>query len=104
MSALPKHRWTVDEYLVFERDSDEKHEFVDGQVYAMTGASRNHNRIQRNTLTTLTNQLRNQPCEPFPSDFRIKVGNRDYTYPDVSVVCGEQQIETHILDTLLNPT
>ena len=104
MAALPKRNWTVDEYLAFERDSDEKHEFVDGQVYAMTGASRNHVVVTVNTSSSLHAQLRKQPCIVYGSDLRVRIGIRDYVYPDVSIVCGEPHIETHILDTLLNPT
>lgn len=102
MAALPK---TVEEYLAFERSSDEKHEFVDGEVYAMSGAKLSHVRIVRNTMSTLANQLADERCEPLSNDMRLKVSPRDYTYPDIIVVCGEPQlVEDAYLDTLLNPT
>jgi Uma2 family endonuclease len=106
MAAVPKKRWTVKEYFALERESEEKHEFIDGDVYAMSGASLKHNRIVRNVITSLTNQLTDeQPCESLPSDMRVKVNRRDYTYPDVTVFCGEPHLETDAdLDTLLNPT
>lgn len=58
MFALEKTGWAVEDYLAFERDSQEKHEFVGGEVYLMTGASRKHNLIVANTLATLHRQLR----------------------------------------------
>lgn len=105
MSAQTKKRWTVEEYLALERSSDEKHEFIDGEVYAMSGASLKHNRIVGSTYASLFNQLVNKPCEPLPSDMLVKINQRNYTYPDISVVCGKAQLEPDApLDTLLNPT
>jgi Uma2 family endonuclease len=106
MAAAPKKRWTVEEYFALERESDEKHEFIDGDVYAMSGASLKHNLIVRNVVTYLTIQLTEEkPCLSLPSDMRVKVNQRDYTYPDVSVVCGEPRLDPHApLDTLMNPT
>ena len=105
MSALPHKHWTVEEYLEFERNSDERHEFVNGEVFAMSGASRNHGRITRNTLNSLTNQLIDKACEPFPESVRIKINKKDYTYPDVSVVCGEQKLDDEAyLDSIVNQT
>ncbi len=103
MSAIQHKRWTAEEYLAFERDSEEKHEFVDGEIYLMSGASQNHNKIVGNTIVTLGMQLRNRPCEFYPSDMRVRVA-RNYTYPDVTVVCGTPEFEDSRRDTLLNPT
>lgn len=106
MAAIPEKRWTVEEYLAFERASDEKHEFLDGEVYAMSGASREHNLITTNTSTAFNNALRQSPCEVYASDMRVKApGTKGgYLYPDVVVVCGEVHLEDKHLDTLLNPT
>ncbi len=103
MSALPRGSWTAEEYLAFERASQEKHEFADGQVYLMTGASRRHNLIVVNIVITLGGQLRGKPCEAYANDMRVRV-RRDYFYPDISVVCGEPQFADDQFDTLLNPT
>lgn len=103
--ALPEKFMTPEAYLEFERASEIKHEYFGGEVFAMTGASRNHNRIVINTLASLHGQLRKRPCEVYPSDMRVKTHSTVlYTYPDISVVCGEPQFEDAILDTLLNPT
>ncbi|MCC6615840.1 MAG: Uma2 family endonuclease [Anaerolineae bacterium] len=104
MSALANKRWTVEEYLAFERDSDEKHEFIDGNVYLMTGASREHNLIVFSLATILGNQLRGRACEAYANDMRVKVRRQDYTYPDVTVVCHPPEFEDADVDTLLNPT
>lgn len=105
MVANEKKRWTVEEYLVFERASQERHEFLDGEIFMMAGASRQHNLIGTNTVRTLGNQLRNQPCEIYTNDMRVKISPTGlYTYPDVVIVCGEPQFEDSEIDTLLNPT
>jgi Uma2 family endonuclease len=107
MSALPDvpKRMTEAEYLIFERASETKHEWMNGQVVAMTGASRAHNLISVNVLTALKSALRGRGCEIYPADMRVKVGATGlYTYPDISVVCGEAAFNDDRLDTLLNPT
>lgn len=103
MSALPRESWTAEEYLAFERASQEKHELVDGQVYLMTGASRRHNLIVFNLVAVLRPQLRDNSCEGYANDMRVRVV-RDFFYPDISVVCGEPQFADDEFDTLLNPT
>ena len=81
---------TIEEYLAGERTSPAKHEFLNGQVYALAGASRNHNLIVANLIAELHSQLKQRSCTVFPSDLRIKISATGlYTYPDVSVVCGE---------------
>ncbi len=105
MSAIAKQTWTVEQYLDMERASEEKHEFLDGEIYLISGASRNHNAIQVAGTATLYQQLRKRPCFVFGSDMRVKVNATGmYTYPDFSLGCGEAQIEDEHQDTLLNPT
>jgi len=77
-----------EDYLTGELTSETKHEYIDGHVYAMAGASRNHERIAGNVYRAFGNHLINKPCEPFSSDLKIKVGSR-FFYPDVMVVCAE---------------
>jgi Uma2 family endonuclease len=105
MSTLPQPRLTPAEYLARERKTEHKSEYLKGEIYAMTGASRSHNRIALNVAGELRTQLRERPCEAFIADMRIKVNPTGlYTYPDVAVVCGEPEFEDRELDTLLNPT
>ncbi len=77
---------TVDDYLKWELSSAVKHELIDGYVYAMAGASANHERISVNVLAEFRNHLKNSPCEPFGSDMKLKV-NANFFYPDVMVDC-----------------
>lgn len=105
MSSEPLHRLTVADYLTQERHAEHRSEFLDGEVYAMTGASRRHNLIVLNIAAALHGQLKGRPCEVYASDLRVHVSPTGlFTYPDVTVVCGEPRFEDALLDTLLNPT
>ena len=90
MSAHPQNtRLSEEDYLQGELASQIKHEYRDGRVYAMAGASRNHERIAGNVFGEIRNWLKGRPCEPFASDMKIKAGH-NFFYPDVMVVCAEQ--------------
>jgi Uma2 family endonuclease len=103
-SAAIKTRTTPEEYLAFERKSPIKHEYYDGEMFAMAGASREHNLITGNLHAEIRAQLRGRPCEVYMSDIRVLVSPTGlYTYPDVVAVCGERQFEDSEVDTLLNP-
>ncbi|PDW03569.1 hypothetical protein CJ255_08120 [Candidatus Viridilinea mediisalina] len=92
------------DYLAFERASAQKHEYYNGQVYAMTGAKATHNLIVGNTLAALHRQLRTKPCQVYPSDMRVKISQTGlHTYPDIVVVCGTPMFSDKSQDTLLNP-
>jgi Uma2 family endonuclease len=96
---------TPEEYLKYERAAEYKSEFYDGEVFAMAGASRNHNLIVANVVAELRTHLKKRPCRVYPSDMRVKISESGlYTYPDVVVVCGEPKFEDDEFDTLLNPT
>ena len=75
------------EYLAGERDSEIKHEYLQGQVFAMAGASINHNRIVRNFSSLLWNEMQDQSCEPVTSDMLLKTADDKYRYPDLMVIC-----------------
>jgi Uma2 family endonuclease len=104
-AVATKIRYTPEQYLALERKAEIKSEYINGWIYAMSGASREHNLIAANTLAELHVQLRGRPCETYPSDMRVSVkATKLYTYPDVVVVCGEPRFEDEHVDTLLNPT
>ncbi len=104
MATNPKTRLTEDEYLAFERRSEFRSEYLAGEVFAMTGATRKHNLIITNLVVTLGNQLRDRPYNVYASDMRVNVRRaRHYAYPGVVVTCGEEQFVDAELDTLLNP-
>lgn len=105
MSRQIKPYITPEEYLALERKAEYKSEYLHGEVFAMTGASRKHNLIAVNIVSSLESQLRSKPCELYVSEMRVKVTSSGlYTYPDVAVVCGEPKFEDDYLDTLQNPT
>ena len=85
--AKAKPHWTVEEYLAFEKTSPVKHEYVSGQLYAMAGTSKNHNRIALNLANSLNNRLKQLPCEAFALDIKVYVNPAVYYYPDVIVTC-----------------
>jgi Uma2 family endonuclease len=79
-----------DEYLQGEMIAEIRHEYIDGEVYAMAGASRNHQRLVGNLHTALNLHLTDMPCEPFASDLKIKA-EHCFFYPDLAVVCDDEQ-------------
>jgi Uma2 family endonuclease len=106
MAINPERKMHSAEYLAFERaQTDAKHEYLDGEITAMSGASLAHNLIAVNVLTALRTQMRGRPCNVFSGDMRVKVSATGlYTYPDISALCGEPQLEDDAFDTLLNPS
>jgi Uma2 family endonuclease len=100
MSALSKSAYiSPEEYLTGENDNPEgiKHEYDNGQVYAMAGASRGHNRISMRFASILVNHLQGSRCEVFQSDMKVgiqTIGDTRYYYPDVQVSC-EEETETY---------
>jgi Uma2 family endonuclease len=103
--AEPHRRLSVEEYLALERRSEGKHEYLDGEVVAMTGASDRHNRIVWNLAGILYSQLRGRPCQAYVGDMRLQVAATGlYTYPDLLVVCAKPQFADAERYTLLNPT
>jgi Uma2 family endonuclease len=104
MSAQPESFLTAQDYLVWERQQETRHEYLEGQVFAMTGASRAHNVLCMNLSASLHQQLRGKPCEIYANDMRVKVSETGmYTYPDLVAACGEPRFEDQAVDTLLNP-
>lgn len=100
----PQPRLTLDEYLALERQSEARHEFFDGEIFAMAGASWRHGLIVSNLLTALSPRLAARDCFVHASDLRVLVEASDLcTYPDLVVVCGEPQFSDASQDTLLNP-
>lgn len=106
MTSQPKPLITEESYLEQERRSRTKHEYYAGQVYAMAGASEQHNIIALNIAATLHAQLRGTACRAYPSDMRIKVVRTGLnTYPDFTLVCGQSQFSDPVKrDTIINPS
>jgi len=107
------HRlFTIDEYLALERTEEERHEYLDGCIYAMAGESPDHGRICMNLYGSLWPQLRGTRCEAFAKDTKVRCGPTPrlgqsmqglFAYPDLVVVCGALQFHDQVQDVLLNP-
>lgn len=104
MAINPK--MTPAEYLAFERAQiDTKHEYLNGQITAMGGASMAHSVITGNVSASLHRQLRGRGCRVMSSDMRVHIPATGlYTYPDITVLCGEPMLQDDQFDTLLNPS
>ena len=112
--SLPRARtrYSVEEYLASERESEERHEYLDGQIYAMAGESPEHGAICTNIGGQLYAQLRAKSCQVFSKDMKVRSGPAPklgqttkglYSYPDLVVVCGELKFHDEHRDVLLNP-
>ena len=91
-TAYQKRLFSEEEYLASEKEATEKHEFFEGEIFAMSGAERPHVRIAMNMSANLYNRLKGSPCFPYGSDMRLHIPeNTLYTYPDISIYCKEPQ-------------
>jgi Uma2 family endonuclease len=99
-----KFQFTPEEYLTFERTAEVKHEYIDGFIYAMAGASPAHNQICFNLTGELYLQLRGTECRGFTSDQKIRTDLQDlFSYPDITIVCGAPLFHDNHKDVILNP-
>jgi Uma2 family endonuclease len=97
--------FTSDEYLALERQSEIRHEFLDGTVYAMAGESPTHSAICFNLNVAVGMQLRGTNCRGFSPNMKVRAGEAGlYAYPDLAVACGEAFFHDRHGDVLLNPT
>jgi len=96
---------SVEEYLAQEKQAERKSEYHRGEIVAMAGASKNHNIIVNNLLFLINRCLWGKNCLVYPSDMLLKLEKcQKYVYPDIMIVCEDEQNETHQgLDVLLNP-
>jgi len=104
MATQPKPRLSPEEYLIRERLAETKSEYYQGEVFAMAGASENHNLIVANVVSCLVSGLRHRDCRVYPSDMRLLISSTGlYTYADVMVVCGKSVLAETQGDVLTNP-
>jgi Uma2 family endonuclease len=103
-NAAARSRLSPEEYLAFERASEQRHEYADGEIFAMAGGTREHSLTATNLVGELRAALRGRRCEVHGSDLRIKIPSTGrYVYSDGVVVCGQPLFEDETRDTLLNP-
>jgi Uma2 family endonuclease len=98
-----RRHYSLDDYFIVEANSAVKHEYFNGAIFAMAGASVAHNHISGNVLTLLRTALRGTTCNAFGSDLRIGSPSGLFTYPDVSVICGQVELVADRPDTATNP-
>lgn len=104
MSQSAEKYYTPEEYFALEEKSDRKSEYYNGKIYLMSGATYNHNVICSNTLFQLRLSLQGSGCRVVASVMRVLVEESDfYTYPDLSVICGETEFAPGRTDTITNP-
>jgi Uma2 family endonuclease len=104
MSTVTKTYITPQQYLEMERQAETKSEYFAGEIFAMSGGTRQHSLIGGNVIGELGPQLRDRPCEVYTSDMKVRVTEEHYAYPDVTIVCGEARFADEENDVLLNPT
>ncbi|MGA9998139.1 MAG: Uma2 family endonuclease [Pyrinomonadaceae bacterium] len=102
---VPYHYYSLNEYFALEEASDARFEYWDGDIFCMSGGSREHGIISVNVVVALANGLRGGLCRAFTADTAIWTPVLPpYRYPDASVVCGEMQFRhVNVLDALVNP-
>jgi len=104
MQQLAEKFISHQEYFDMEEAAEYKSEYYHGEIFAMSGASFNHNIISGNTFALLHNSLDNSDCIVFNSDMKTEVDKeRHYTYPDISIVCGDVEFAENRNDTVANP-
>jgi Uma2 family endonuclease len=104
MSAIPESGVTYEQYLSREQTATYKTEYYRGELFAMVGGTPQHNTISGNVFSRLRGKLRGSNCRPFNSDQRIRIADIGLaTYPDVSIVCGDLQLDEQDRDAITNP-
>jgi Uma2 family endonuclease len=106
MLAAPQTSLSFDDWLAIERTAtDQRSEYVAGEVFAMAGSTEEHNLIVANLVRELGNQLKGRPCRVYPSDMKVHIAAADLgAYPDVMVICGERRFHDDRRDVVTNPT
>ena len=102
--ALAIKQLSVEEYLAFEEKAKFRHEYMDGEIFSMAGATRKHSKIASNIGIELGPQLKGKGCEVHFSDLRVRARKNHYVYGDVTIFCGEPELEIYKeTEILLNP-
>ena len=97
-------KWTFEEYVTYEEETRIKHEYIDGEIYAMSGGTRKHAVISANCTRVIGNQILDSECYVTNSEMRVQIDPSKFVYPDFVVVCGEGEFIEENEVTLLNPT
>ncbi len=104
VATAPRSPFTLQEYLERESVAEFRSEYVNGETFAMAEASRRHALIVTNLVAEIREKLRGRPCNVYSNDVRLQVPATGlYTYPDVMVTCGDEEVAAGSGDTILNP-
>jgi len=103
VASNPVSKLTAEQYLALDRVAEIRSEFLDGEMFAMSGVSMPHAQLQQNISGELHALFRDGDCQAFGPDFRVRVSARMYVYPDVTVACGKPLLADEHQDVLLNP-
>jgi len=105
MEQLAKNKYySPEEYLAIEEKAEYKSEYYQGEVFALAGASVNHNRIISNVVSRFQQSLSEKNCEAFATDVRLWIDEKNlFTYPDIMIVCGKIEFYQERNDTIINP-
>lgn len=96
--------FTTEDYLKFERESSSRHEFLDGEIYSMVGESLSHSRVCMNLAREMGNKLKGKSCEALSPNMKVRTSTASlFSYPDLTIVCGEPQFHDTKKDVLTNP-
>jgi Uma2 family endonuclease len=99
-----RRRYTAEEYLKLERAAEFRHEFLDGQIFAMAGESLSHSRICINLAIEAGSKLKGKPCEALSPNMKVRTSAASlFAYPDLTIVCGKPQFHDTKKDVLTNP-
>lgn len=106
MTPTAKLKMGLDEYLEFDKNSEERWEYFDGEVFCMSGVSPAHGIIQMNLGEELGPRAREKGCQAFPADIRVKLATGHlYRYPDLSIACGDAEFKSIAgVECLVNPS
>jgi len=105
IAKIKTARFTAPEdYLAFEREAESRHEYLDGEIYAMAGESLSHSRVCMNLAREVGNNLKGKPCEALSPNMKVRTSSASlFSYPDLTIVCGEPQFHDTKKDVLTNP-
>jgi Uma2 family endonuclease len=98
LSSPRTHLISIEDYLRDELSREFKHEFLEGQIYAMAGASKNHQRIICNLVAVFVQHLKGTPCDTFASDMKVRVRDLAFFYPDVIVACQDDKTDNYYIN------
>lgn len=112
LAKIKTELYSTEEYLEFERNSSERHEFLDGEILAMAGESKNHSTVNANLTAEIVYKLKGKKCQAFSPNMKVQSGHYFkqkktskglFSYPDLTVICGEPKFLDENSDVLINP-